>query len=1162
VGSLGGLEYVEWRLCNVARNATWDATIEAKLGDIPDIQPNWLVANFGKLTGQGTKTTVYSLRGSTNVDYAAPELTLTKSANPSTNLSGGSQVTYTISVTNSGRATAYNLVVTDTVPKDLTIAANGGSANPSASSYTTSSGSPATGQGGVLTWQKVASLAPGATQKYTYSAIVPNGLPAGAQMTNLASVSYNSRADSTGHQWVATTTVDDLNTDDETVYLRGVTLTLSANPTSSKIGDTITWTITGSVPTGVVAYWPVIQANSLPQGFTYLRTTAVTGATLDGPGAHHAQNPLSDGQREVRWFLNTIDNTAGSSAATFTIQFETLLTGYKPGSPTVKYYTSNAIRNYGTPSVYAGWYDTAAGYQATGGAYDSIDTSKTTRRSPRAQATETINQPALTLSASVDKSVVGASETVIMRLQVQNQGYSPAYDVTLEQVLPAGLTFDSTQTARTTQATGYTGPTPVTTDTNVSGATTVNYRLDMLPNGSTWLVLLAVHADAGIAADLPLASTVRVPTYTSQPGTPGDVDSDGQPDERSYTGPTATVTLSTPSSALHKAVTLTDGELPHGGSLRYTLTVPATPINATLYNVTVSDPISSQLSITGVSAGSVSGNNINIPIGTIPPGQQRNVTINAQLPAASLAHDGDAVPNQASFTTSNKVARASNPVASTVMAPALEVIAAADQAEVQAGDELNYLVTVSNVGSGSAEDVTLAPVLPSNSSFVAGSARVDGTGLPNLSATPWSLPDLPGGTEVTVTFKAIVNSAEAGGSYPAVFTAAGRDIRAQVIPANNSARVVGDEDLDDQAIAAVYGPLSWTSEHSLVAFEDLKKFNWSDWDYNDFLVRISIRRGALPSGDLAAVELSYESLARGAGFLNHALHHQLPLTGDGWYALRVNSAAGAAVFTEHTGFHGDDPSMVIFSSTRAALPQPLPSMEQTNTRTDQQGVIAGQRAILTVVLSDPEANPIDGLRPLPWDPYLHVIETGQDIHLVQPGHLDNTQTVTNRFDRTASLIGYDLPLAHVFPDEWRWPQEFSGIWRGYPAYVQYIQSGGSAGGNWSALVNASLGWLWGGAIPTPDLAALTASESEPESRYFAPPIFANLTGDAKPELIIGNLLANQIEVYDAQMKPLNGWPQAVGGGIRAAATVADLDADNSLEVIVGAADGRLYAWHA
>ncbi len=83
-------------------------------------------------------------------------------------LQGGSTVTYAIQVTNVGDATAYNLVVTDTVPVSLTVPAEGGSGSPSAAAYSTASGNPAASQGGTLLWSQVASLAPNQTQTFTY----------------------------------------------------------------------------------------------------------------------------------------------------------------------------------------------------------------------------------------------------------------------------------------------------------------------------------------------------------------------------------------------------------------------------------------------------------------------------------------------------------------------------------------------------------------------------------------------------------------------------------------------------------------------------------------------------------------------------------------------------------------------------------------------------------------------------------------------------------------------------------------------------------------------------------------------------------------------------------------------------------------------------------
>src|SRR6185503_12718761 len=122
-------------------------------------------------------------------------------------------------------------------------------------------------------------LNPGSAITFTYSATIPSGLPAGSPLTNRASISYNSRPDNQGHQTPTTSNVNDLNTDDETIYVRGVTLSKTANVSQATIGNTVRWTLTGTVPSGFIAYWPIIEEDSLPNGFDYVSGSAViTGA--------------------------------------------------------------------------------------------------------------------------------------------------------------------------------------------------------------------------------------------------------------------------------------------------------------------------------------------------------------------------------------------------------------------------------------------------------------------------------------------------------------------------------------------------------------------------------------------------------------------------------------------------------------------------------------------------------------------------------------------------------------------------------------------------------------------------------------------------------------------------------------------------------------------
>ena len=151
---------------------------------------------------------------------AVADLSIAKSANP-TSVNAGSNVAYTITVTNNGPDTATSLTVADTLPTNATFVSSGsGCGSPSA---------------GVVTCT-AASLANGANVQFTITVTAPNG---GGTMSNTASVTSNASDPNASDDSVTLiTTVNPLadlsvtktDSPDPVQQSQSLTYTLSPNP--------------------------------------------------------------------------------------------------------------------------------------------------------------------------------------------------------------------------------------------------------------------------------------------------------------------------------------------------------------------------------------------------------------------------------------------------------------------------------------------------------------------------------------------------------------------------------------------------------------------------------------------------------------------------------------------------------------------------------------------------------------------------------------------------------------------------------------------------------------------------------------------------------------------------------------------------------------------
>ena len=233
----------------------------------------------------------------------------------------------------------------------------------------------------------------------------------------------------------------------------------------------------------------------------------------------------------------------------------------------------------------------------------------------------------------------------------------------------------------------------------------------------------------------------------------------------------------------------------------------------------------------------------------------------------------------------------------------------------------------------------------------------------------------------------------------------------------------------------------------LLGYEDMLGAGENDWDYNDFLVRVVATQTM--TGELqTAVQLDYEPLARGAGYV-HSFRQALPVPeGVSWSATVTVFAAGApATVYSTTTTTGTGPLDVeIYADTRVALP---PS-SGAYTNTPRGGTfVAGRTARLVVTFGAATSIPDAA----PWDAYLRLpyLPTPNEIH---------RESVGGQHERTARgpLAENELP----FVEEWStgatptWPCEGVSIWSGYEAWAPWWSSRDARYRDWPAGPNRNV----------------------------------------------------------------------------------------------------------
>jgi fimbrial isopeptide formation D2 family protein/uncharacterized repeat protein (TIGR01451 family) len=592
VVTLGGLQGLQWYLGNVAQAGWWQAVFTAHIDDVPAVADGVNVNNLWKLTGIDTSGNKYSARDAAAVDYTAPFLTLTKTATTvPTPLLPGSNVTYTTTIANSGHAAAKDVLVTDTLPVGMRLAA------PAMVSASLDGTPLSAGTGYVLSpaYDSATGVFSVDLENGTVHTAIPAGSTltlvyrdrvdaaggiAGKALTNIATVGYDTQADGSGRATPGTSNVADPNTDDATVTLANLGISKTVSPltaTPVTIGDVLTYTLHVTVPAGEIAYWPrlldvvnrdgVAWDPALTPALAQVSGSPLAAAAFQGGVTAPTVSTAGLNSTTFTWNLtDPLDNRGQATDYVFTLTFRVLVNGLE----------DNASWEFWLPAANDQIGD--RGRVDWNTADPAARPANTDKNVQSAQVQSNVDQPLLALDKQVLSSgPYAGGSPVTYETTITNNGWSTAYDITWQDTLPAGLELPQLISA-TRAGTPLVAGTDFTSDFS-GNPQTIDFNggtshTSLAPGASLVVRYSAqVRNDVGSGATLTNSADVD---WASKDGAPaGSRVYDDGPRENGYAADTDAASVMTRQAALTKSVTPTTARI--GETLTYTIrvTVPA-----------------------------------------------------------------------------------------------------------------------------------------------------------------------------------------------------------------------------------------------------------------------------------------------------------------------------------------------------------------------------------------------------------------------------------------------------------------------------------------------------------------------------------------------------------------------------------------------------------
>ncbi|MCH7396490.1 gliding motility-associated C-terminal domain-containing protein [Belliella sp. DSM 107340] len=318
----------------------------------------------------------------------------------------------------------------------------------------------------------------------------------------------------------------------------------------------------------------------------------------------------------------------------------------------------------------------------------------------------------LTITKTAASSTVLAGENISYTITVSNNGPSDALDVMVSDMLPAGTAFVSADNG------------------GVNDSGTVNWNLGTLSAGASVELNLVLSTSSSLEAGTTISNIAIVDSPTDEDGPkesdPEDVEVETVADL------TIVKTASSPTVIARE-------------NISYTITVSnAGPSDA--LEVMVSDMLPAGTTFVSADNGGVNDSGtVNWNLGTLSAGA--SVELNLVLSTSASLEAGTTISNIAivDSPTDEDGPKESDPEDVEVETAAdLTIVKTASSPTVIAGENISYTITVSNNGPSDALNVMVSDMLPAGTAFVS----ADNGGVNDSGTVNWNLGTLSAGASV------------------------------------------------------------------------------------------------------------------------------------------------------------------------------------------------------------------------------------------------------------------------------------------------------------------------------------------------------------------------------------------------------------------------------